>query len=102
MRDVSRRSPGGAGVAQLCLARQFVLMDVSFPRFRDPPRWLRKGEAGDVTESFHIELCQTHGSGLTSAERRRLQSVQPPRSANANDVSGLHSHHPHSDAKFGA
>ena len=79
-----------------------VFIDVSVPRFRDSLGRFRKGEAGDVTEPFHFELCQTHGSGLTRAKRRRLQSVRPPRSANANDVSGLHSYHPHSDAEFSA
>lgn len=80
----------------------FVFIRVSIPRFRDSLGWFGKGEAGDVAEPFHFELCQTHGSGLTGAERHGLQSIRPPRSAHANDVSGLPSYHPHPDAKFGA
>lgn len=97
-----QKQPKSVPVLPSFSSEAVVFIDVSVPRFRDSLRWFRKGEASDVTESFHFELCQTHGSGLTSAKRCRLQSVRPPRSANANDVSGLYSYHPHSDAKFSA
>lgn len=102
MRDVSRNNQRGCLCRPASSGEAVVLIDVSVPRFRDSLRRFGKGEASDVAESFHFKLCQTHGSGLTSAKRCRLQSIRPPRSANANDVSGLHSYHPHSDAKFSA
>lgn len=101
-RDVSRNNQRVCLCCPALSSEAVVFIDVSVPRFRDSLRRFRKGEASDVTESFHFELCQTHSSGLTSAKRCRLQSVRPPRSANANDVSGLYSYHPHSDAKCSA
>lgn len=66
-----QKRPGRVLVlASLWPREAVVFIDTIFsvPRFRDPLRRFRKGEARHVTESFHFEFGQTHCSGLTSAK----------------------------------